>query len=195
VTARTEPSLPAQKMRLNLAIFRAFCAPGWRVTWRRRDPRIRALSRQNPRSCTPRLARDMVAVRSPLRPPPCFGDAPDGAAAAHARQHGNPVCAGHGAFAPDAAGGAAGILGYRPSASSRPTEPARIAPGTRYIVWNTAAASATVCRTASAHPRAAGPPYQGGSTCVSRPRVNSGERRSLASYASPRPSPSSRPSA
>lgn len=146
MTARTWPPSAAQKMRPNPAESLAFCAPGWRVTWRKRDPRIRALSPPIPPTWRSRLARDMVAPWPTISPLPLAAERGSGAAAP-ARPRDSPAPAGHVAAVPVDDADVVGIPDYRSSASSPPNEQPRISLGTRYTVWNSLAASITVCRT------------------------------------------------
>jgi len=118
------------------------CAPGWRVTGPPRDPRIPAISPPDPRTWTPRLARDSPPVdRSPS---PVAGL--DIVAAAHAHRPDSPARAQPVAVAPDADDGGADTAGYRPSVSSAPSLQSENMLGTRCTAWNNSAASAALCR-------------------------------------------------
>ena len=139
------PSRPRryQNLRPNPARSLAFCAPGWRVTWPSRDPRIPALLPSDPGTWTPRVARDIPVVQ-----PLILVAGLDIVAADHARQRDSPARAKPVAGAQDDDVVAAGIAGYRPSVSSAPSLQAENTLGTRCTAWNNPAASAALCRVA-----------------------------------------------
>ena len=174
------PSRPRryQNSSPNPARSLAFCAPGWRVTWPPRDPRIPAFSPAGPRTWTPSLARDSLVVRSLI-----LVAGIDIVAAAHARRRDSPAHAEPADGAPDDGAVFADTAGCRPSVSSAPSLQSENMLGTRCTAWNNLAASAALCRAPVLHlsRRAALLPVRcltlGGSVYVSTPRVNFGERR------------------
>ena len=125
----------------NPAELQPFCAPGWRVTWPPRDPRIPEISPPDPRTWTLRLARDSPVVR-----PLIHVAWPDIVAAAHARRRDSPVRAEPVAFAPADGAVVADTADYRPSVSPAPSLQSENTPGTRCTAWNNHAASAALCR-------------------------------------------------
>jgi len=138
--------LPSRPLRYqdswpNPAELQPFCAPGWRVTWPPRDPRIPAISPPDPRTWTLRLARDSPVVR-----PLIHVAWPDIVAAAHARRRDSPVRAVPVAFAPADGAVVADTADYRPSVSPAPSLQSENTPGTRCTAWNNPAASAALCR-------------------------------------------------
>ena len=174
----------------------SFCAPGWRVTWPPRDPRIPAIPPPDPLTSTPRLARDSPVVR-----PLILVAETDIVAAAHAHRRDSPAHAEPFAVAPVDDAVVADTAGYRPSVSSAPSLQSENMLGTRCTAWNNPAASAALCRAPVLHlsRRAALLPVRcltlGGSVYVSTPRVNFGERRrSLPSRRRMAPRPTALPS-
>ena len=139
------PSRPRryQNLRPNPARSLAFCAPGWRVTWPSRDPRIPALLPSDPGTCTPRVARDIPVVR-----PLILVAGLDIVAVDHARQRDSPARPEPVAGAPDAVAVAADTGSYRPSVSSSPNLLAGNTLGTRCTALSDLAASAALCRVA-----------------------------------------------
>jgi hypothetical protein len=139
------PSRPRryQNLRPNPARSLAFCAPGWRVTWPSRDPRIPARLPSDPGTCTPRVARDIPVVR-----PLILVAGLDFVAAAHARQRDSPARAEPVAGAPDDDAVDGDSAGYRPSAFPAPTSQPGNTLGIRYTAWNDLAASGGLCRVA-----------------------------------------------
>jgi hypothetical protein len=125
----------------NPARSRAFCAPGWRVTWPLRDPRIPAFSPPDPWTWTPSLARDIPVVRSLI-----LVAGIDIVAAAHARRHDSPAHAEPVAVAPVDGVVVADTVSYRPSVSSAPSLQSENTLGTPRTAWNNPAASAALCR-------------------------------------------------
>ena len=142
------PSRPRRYQNLwpNPARSPAFCALGWRVTRPPRDPRISALSSPDPRTWTPRLARDSPVVR-----PLILASWPDIVAVAHARRPDSPARAEPVAAAPVDGGVVADTAGYRPSVSSAPSLQSENMLGTRCTVWNNPAACAALCRAPDLH--------------------------------------------
>jgi hypothetical protein len=137
------PSRPRryQNSSPNPARSLAFCAPGWHVTWPPRDPRIPAISPPDPRTSTPRLARDSLAVRSLI-----LVVGIDIVAAAHARRRDSPAHAETVAVAPVDGAVVADTAGYRPSVTSAPSLQSENMLGTRCTAWNNPAACAALCR-------------------------------------------------
>jgi hypothetical protein len=161
------------------------------VTAPARDPTNAAISPLVPRVWQPRLARDRQAAGEslPSRAQPCSmsrrAPAPmpspnvamrDTAAAARARRPDSPAPAGCAVAAKDAPASVADTPRCTPAACPAPTLSPRTARGTPYTAQHSSAASAAV--SPGRKPRTAPPSSTGGgSTYVSRPRVNPGERR------------------
>ena len=142
------PSRPRryQNLRPNPAGSLAFCAPGWRVTWPPRDPRIPASSPAGPRTSTPSPARDSLVVRSLI-----LVVESDTVAAAHARRRDSPAHAAPVAVAPVDGAVVADTAGYRPFVSSAPSLQSENMLGTRCTASNNPAASAALCRAPVRH--------------------------------------------
>ena len=143
------PSQPRRYQNLwpNPARSLVFCAPGWRVTWPPRDPRIPAFSPAGPRTSTPRLARDSLVAQSPI-----LVAGIDIVAAAHAHRHDSPARVETVAVAPAAVDDGAGNVSCRPSVSSVPSSQSENRLGTRCTASNNPAASAVLCRVSPPFP-------------------------------------------
>jgi hypothetical protein len=114
------------------------------VTWPRLDPKIPAFLPPDPRTWTPRLARDTQAVRSPPEPSCPIAAARGIAAVAHARRPDSPARPATVAVAPNVVGVAADNVDHRPSACPAPSLLPGTTPGTRCTALNNSAASTAV---------------------------------------------------